>query len=152
MYNIQKAVGRLDFAPQPKAVRLIDVRKSVFAFVPKSDTPVSFDALRDSIDGAGYALYSSEITVAGTLECDGERWALVVESSGQRFILDGKNLNKLLAGILPGTRVEINGGWKTKGSGTETREVISPRALKKAEGAQDGSARAVDTLSVVQFR
>lgn len=129
-YNIQKAVGRLDYAPHPEQVRLVDFRQSVFAFVPKPDKSVSFAALRTSVDGAGYALYSAEITVAGTLAPDGERWSLVVAPTGQRFTLDGKNLNKLIAGAPPGTRVEINGGWKTIGSGAQKYEVISPRTLQ----------------------
>lgn len=129
-------MSRLDFAPGPKEIRPVSLRKGSFAFTPKPDRPVSFAALRDAIDRAGYTLYSAEVVVAGTLARDGQRWSLSTGSAGQRFVLDGKNLNKLLADAAPGAAVEITGSWKTAGKGALAYEVVSARAVKKMDGAE----------------
>lgn len=129
-------MSRLDFAPGPKEIRLISAGKGSFAFTPKPDRPVSFAALRDAIDRAGYTLYSAEVVVAGTLARDGQRWSLSTGPAGQRFVLDGKNLNKLLADAAPGAAVEITGSWKTAGKGALAHEVVSARAVKKMDGAK----------------
>ena len=95
---------------------------------------ISFAQLKAALKKAGYTLDAAEITVAGTLERDGQNWVLVTDPSGQRFTLEGENLSTLLADASRGERVEISGDWKTEGGeGVSAREAVSPRTLKKAQ-------------------
>ena len=80
-------MSRLEFAPKLKEIQLTDIKKGLGEFRPKPDKPVSFEALRESLKKAGYTLDTAEITINGTLERDGQGWALVVDPTGQRFIL-----------------------------------------------------------------
>ena len=134
-------MSRLDFAPQLKEIQITDIKQGLGVFTPKPGRAVSFAALKAALKKAGYTLDSAEITVAGTLERDGQGWVLVADPSGQRFTLEGGDLNKLLADAAPGERVEINGNWKNVGEGASARELVSPRALKKAEGTPKRAAR-----------
>ncbi len=143
MFNIQKAVSRLKYAPKLSEIEITDIKRGLGVFTPKPDQPVSFAALKAALKKAGYALDRAEMTVAGTLARDGQGWALVVEPSGQRFVLEGRNLEQLMAGVAPGARAEITGGWKTDETGAAAREVITPRDVKKAEpGTNTASGRA----------
>jgi hypothetical protein len=135
-------VSRLDYAPKVNEVRITDIKKGLGEFAPKPDRPVSFAALKGALKKAGYALDSAEITVTGRL-ADGGR-ALVVEPSGQRFALEGADIDKALEGAADGSRVEVTGTWKSGGEGRAAREVISPRQVKKAEGPS--TARAAPTV------
>lgn len=128
MYNIQKAVSRLDYAPKLKEIEVTDFKKGLGAFTPKPDKPVSFAALKETLKKAGYTLKAADITVAGTLARDGERWTIVVLSSGQRLVLEGENLDQALAGAEAGATIEITGDWTTKGAGRDAYEVIAPRS------------------------
>ena len=129
MYNIQKAVSRLDYAPKLKEIELTDIKKGLGVFTPKPDKPVSFAALKATLKRAGYVLDAAEITVAGTLEREGDQWILTVTSSGQKFLLEGPNA---VTGTEAGSPVEIVGDWKTIGKGTGAREVIVPAEKKQA--------------------
>ncbi|MDT7778673.1 MAG: hypothetical protein QOC99_1185 [Acidobacteriota bacterium] len=140
MYNIQKAVSRLDFAPKLKEIQITDIKRGLGVFTPKADRAVSFAALQIALKKAGYTLDSAQITIAGVLEREGKEWRLVSELSGQRFTLEGPTLEQALAGATTGDKVEITGGWKTVETGTTAREVISPSSLKKAEGAPKAAA------------
>jgi hypothetical protein len=126
VYNIQKAVSRLDYAPKLKEIEVTDFQKGLGVFKPKPDKPVSFAALKETLKKAGYTLDAADITVEGTLSRDGERWALDVKPSGQRFILEGANILQALAGTEVGASIEITGDWKTKGTGRDAHEVIVP--------------------------
>jgi len=140
-------VSRLDFAPKLKEIQLTDIKKGIGVFTPKPDKVVSFEALKASLKKAGYTLDTADITIVGTLERDGEAWVLIVDPTGQRFSLDGESLPKALADAAPGEKVEITGDWKTVGTGTSAREVVSVRAAKKAE-----STSKVATLSTEDER
>ena len=135
MYNIQKAVSRLNYAPKLKEIQITDIKQGVGVFTPRPDKPVSFAALKDALKKAGYALDSAEVTVTGALDRDDQTWVLVAAPSGQRFALEGQTLEQVLAGATAGDRVEITGSWKTVGAGATSREVISPREVKKVDGA-----------------
>ena len=126
MYNIQKAVSRLDYAPKLKEIEVTDFQKGLGAFTPKPDKPVSFAALKETLKKAGYTLSSADITVAGTLSKDGERWTMLVTTSGQRLVLEGNNVVDAVAGAEEGATIEITGDWKTKGAGRDAYEVIMP--------------------------
>jgi hypothetical protein len=39
VYNIQKAVSRLDYAPKLKEVEVTDIKKGLGVFTPKPDKP-----------------------------------------------------------------------------------------------------------------
>ena len=129
MYNIQKAVSRLDYAPKLKEIELTDIKKGLGVFTPKPDKPVSFAALKATLKSAGYVLDTAEITVAGTLEREGDSWVVTVTPSGQKFLLEGPSA---VTGAEAGSSIEIAGNWKTIGKGTSAREVIIPAEMKQA--------------------
>ena len=128
MYNIQKAVSRLDFAPKLKEIAVTDFQKGLGVFTPKPDKPVSFAALKQSLKKAGYTVASADITVAGKLARDEKGWAIVVETSGQRFALEGANVDRALASAKEGEAIELTGDWKTAGAGARAYEAIKPAA------------------------
>jgi hypothetical protein len=135
VYNIQKAVSRLDYAPKLKEIRITNIKKGLAVFAPQPARAVSFAALRETLKKAGYALDSAEITVAGVVTREGDGWQLVAEPTGQRFALAGADVGTSLAGLSEGARVEITGDWKTAGEGSAARETITPRAVNRSEGA-----------------
>ncbi|MCA1566147.1 MAG: hypothetical protein LC803_11020 [Acidobacteria bacterium] len=143
MFNIQKAVSRLKYAPKLSEIEITDIKRGLGVFTPKPDQPVSFAALKAALKKAGYALDRAEMTVAGTRAREGQEWVLIVEPSGQRFALESRNLEQLMAGVAPNARAEITGNWKTDGTGVAAREVITPREVKKVEpGTNTTSSRA----------
>ena len=136
MYNIQKAVSRLDYAPKLEEVEITDIKKGLAEFTPKPNKPVSFAALKANLKSAGYVLDGADIVVAGTLSKEGDTWILVVKASSQKFRLEGPNVESLVAGREPGASLEITGDWKTVGQKTSAREVITPAEPKKAHRNQ----------------
>ena len=132
MYNIQKAVSRLDYAPKLKEIEVTDIQKGLGVFTPQPDKPVSFAALKETLKKAGYTLDSADITVLGTLAKDDNGFALVVESSRQRFALEGPNASRAVGDANVGATVEVTGAWKTVGSGSSAYETISPTPIKTA--------------------
>ena len=136
MYNIQKAVSRLDFAPKLKEIEVTDFKKGLGVFTPKPDKPVSFAALKESLKKAGYTLDTADITVAGTLARDEKGWAIVMQQSGQRFALDGPNVVQALATAKPGDSIELTGDWKTVGTGSNAHETIYPSPPQTAANDQ----------------
>lgn len=135
MYNIQKAVSRLPFAPKLKEIQVTDITKGLGVFTPQPDKPVSFAALQTALKKAGYTLDTAEINVVGMLTRDDKGVWLVADRTGQRFALvAGPALERLLTGVAPDARVEIVGDWQTVKAGVEARETISPREIKQVEG------------------
>jgi len=154
VYNIQKAVSRLDYAPKLKEIQITDIKKGLGVFTPKPDKAVSFAALKAALKKAGYALDSAEITVTGTLRREGDGWVLIVDPVGQRFALEGAGLDKMLAGASSDTRVEIVGNWTTVGTGASAREVITPRTMKEAGNVTTSpttGATSITKTNVVRF-
>ena len=155
MYNIQKAVSRLDYAPKLKEVEITDIKTGLGVFVPKPDKAVSFAALKQNLKKAGYALDSADITIAGKLAREADRWLLINESSGQKFLLESKSFErfKLEADSL----YEVIGNWKTVGEAAAAREVVELQSAKKSENATKaktaGSVKntADDEKSTVRF-
>ena len=125
MYNIQKAVSRLEFAPKLKEIEVTDIQKGLGVFTPKPDKPVSFTALKEALKKAGYTLASADITVTGTLGKDEKGWSIVAPS-GQKFFLAGSDVDQFIAGANAGDRIEIAGDWKTLKTGSTSYEAISP--------------------------
>jgi hypothetical protein len=143
VYNIQKAVSRLEYAPKLKEIQVTDFQKGLGAFSPKPDKQVSFAALKETLKKAGYTLNAADLTVAGTLARDERGWTIVVQESGQRFVLDGPNIDRALMGASAGDTVELTGDWKTVGIGRNTHETISPSARKP-----NASGRAISSSPI----
>ncbi|HEX6650901.1 MAG TPA: hypothetical protein VF075_15225, partial [Pyrinomonadaceae bacterium] len=125
-------MSRLEYAPKLKEIEVTDIQKGLGVFTPKSDKPVSFAALKATLKSAGYVLDAADIIVAGTLSREHEVWIVTVKPSGQKFVLEGPNVQRLVAGTEPGSQIEITGRWTTTGQGTRAREVITPAESKQA--------------------
>jgi hypothetical protein len=130
VFNIQKAVSRLEFAPKLKEVKITDIKKGLGQFTPKPEKTVSFSALKSALKKAGYTLDSADITLSGMLFRNDKGWWVVVETSGQQFALEGQNVDQTLSGAMANSRVEIIGDWKTIGEGASSREVVTPSDVK----------------------
>jgi hypothetical protein len=141
VYNIQKAVSRLDYAPKLKEIQVTDFQKGLGLFTPKPDKPVSFAALKATLKKAGYTLDAADITVVGMLSKEGRDWSIVVKSSGQSLLLEGPSVDQVIGNAVAGDQVEITGGWTTSGTGTAVREVISPPATKTSQSRSHRSPR-----------
>lgn len=87
------------YAPKLKEIEITDIKKGLGGFVPKADKLISFAALKETLKKAGYALDSADITIAGKLIREGDKWLILNESSGQKFYLESKTLDKLTANI-----------------------------------------------------
>lgn len=135
MYNIQKAVSRLEYAPKLKEIEITDIKKGLGVFVPKPEKPVSFAALKETLKKAGYALDTADISVAGKLIKEGDKWFLIAGTSAQKFLLEGKTLQQLTAQPESDSTIEITGIWKTAGTGANVQEVIDLQSIKKEENA-----------------
>ena len=131
MFNIQKAVSRLDYAPKLKEIKVTDIKQGLGVFTPLPDKSVSFAALKETLKKAGYTLSAADITLTGTFERDGQASFLVVNASGQRFVLEGGTSEKTLAGLDPGDTIEIVGEWKMPDAGKNSHEIINPNTVRK---------------------
>jgi hypothetical protein len=137
VFNIQKAVSRLNFAPKLNEIEITDIKNGIGVFTPKAEKPVSLAALKETLKKAGYTLASAKITVAGKLAREATGWSLMADISGQRFALEGDSVDQTSPGAAPDTQVEVTGDWKTMGEGKASSEVISPLPAKKAEQSQN---------------
>jgi len=151
VYNIQKAVSRLDYAPKLKEIEVTDIQKGLGVFTPKPDKPVSFAALKETLKKAGYTLDAADITVAGTLAKDEKGWTIVVRSSGQRIALEGPNVDPALAGANVGASVELSGDWKTIGTRADAHETLSPTRKSTAAGGENYRSYSIQILAKVSF-
>jgi hypothetical protein len=150
VFNIQKAVGRLNFAPKLNQIEIIDIKNGIGVFTPKVDKPLSFTALKETLKKAGYTLASAKATVSGKLVHDAAGWWLVADTSGQRFALVGENVEQFLPSAGPNTSVEVTGDWKTVSDGKTSREVITPQPAKKAQTQYQsvGTAARIEKVDV----
>jgi hypothetical protein len=131
VYNIKKAVSRLDFAPKIDEIKITEIKRGLGAFTPKPDKPVSFAALKATLKKAGYTLASAEITVVGTLARDDAGLRIEADLSNQRFAIEGENVKQILGGADAGAHIEITGDWQAIEKDATSREVIRPRAARK---------------------
>jgi hypothetical protein len=146
VFNIQKAVSRLDFAPKLKEIKVTDIKKGIGLFTPLPEKRVSFAALKETLKKAGYELDSADITLTGTLVREDKALFLRVAASGQRFVLAGAGLEQTLPALDAKGPIEVNGDWKTVGEGTSGREVITVRTAKSAV-----AARAAQAISLFEW-
>jgi hypothetical protein len=136
VFNIQKAVSRLNFAPKLNEIEITDIKNGIGVFAPKAEKTVSFAALKEALKKAGYTLASAKITVNGRLARDASGWSLITETSGQRFALEGEGIDQTLPDVSPNAQVEVTGDWKTAGEG---KEILSPLSAKKAVDSHNES-------------
>jgi hypothetical protein len=136
VFNIQKAVSRLHYAPKLNEIEITDIKNGIGLFTPKPEKWVSFAALKETLKKAGYTLASAKITVAGKLTRVGGVWSLMAGSSNQHFELQGDGIDQ----ASPDAQAEVTGDWKTAGEGKDAREIIIPLPAKKAERSQNESA------------
>ena len=101
--------------------------------MPKPDKAVSFAALKQNLKKAGYALDSADITITGKLAKEADRWLLINESSGQKFLLESKTFEKF--SLEPDSSFEVIGNWKAVGEGAAAQEVVELQSAKKAADA-----------------
>lgn len=148
MYNIQKAVSRLDFAPKLDRIKITDIKKGLGNFAPKPDKQVSFASLKGTLKKAGYTLDSAVITVSGPLVRDSAGWWVESDASKQRFALAGDDLEQQLEGAAEGAHTEITGDWQTVSDGATSREVIRPRTIKKVAARDSKEARESDLRGI----
>jgi hypothetical protein len=141
VFNIQKAVSRLQFAPKLNEIEIIDIKNGIGQFTPKVDKPVSSAALKEALKDAGYVLASAKITVSGTIGRDASGWWIVAGTSQQRFALESEGVEQALPGVSPGAQVEITGDWKAVGTKNNAAEVITPLPAKKAGRRQNSDAQ-----------
>jgi hypothetical protein len=150
VFNIQKAVSRLAFAPPLKEIEITEIKGGIGIFTPKADRAVSFAALKGALKKAGYTLASAKVTVSGMLEHDGAGWWIVADNSRQRFALERNVVDQALPAAIPETRAEITGDWKTVGEGASAREVISPDPPKKAARSAHQSVENLAGIEIVE--
>jgi hypothetical protein len=143
VYNIRKAVSRLEFAPGIDEVKITDVQKGLGGFTPKPEKAVSFAALKEALKKAGYKLGSADIIVTGVLEREGDKWWLVADSSKQRFLLLGEH-----QALASGARVEVQGSWETQGEKDAAREVIRLRTAEKVAARRRPFAENVEVAVI----
>ena len=105
-------MSRLGYAPKRKDIQITDIKAGTGVFVPKSEKPVSFTALKSELKKAGYVLASAAITVSGKLAHEGEKWSIATPS-GQRFALVD-SAEALLKDATSGGSVEVSGDWKAE--------------------------------------
>jgi hypothetical protein len=143
VYNIQKAVSRLDYAPKLKEIQVTDIQKGLGVFTPRPDKAVSFAALKETLKKAGYTLDAADITVVGTLIKNDNGWTIVSKASGQSFVLTGPDVDRVITGTVAGARVEITGG-----EGANAHEAISPSSAKPSASLRN---RSLYSTSFVNF-
>ena len=130
MFNIQKAVSRLNYAPRLSEIEITDIKKGIGVFVPKPDKAVSFAELKESLKKAGYTLASAAIIVSGAIERDGDAARITSPTSQQRFRLEGSLLELPSE---PSRSVQIKGDWKSSAVEKGTLEVITVESAGKVE-------------------
>ena len=150
MYNIKKAVSRLDFAPKIDDIKVTDIKRGLGVFTPKPDKPVSFAALKAALKKAGYALASADISVTGRLVREGSDLWLVNDTSKQRFYIEGKFPDLFPGDKEIGSRSEVTGEWQTLGTGSDAREAIRPNSIKKLATDPRNNGGEAGELSAIQ--
>ena len=116
--------------------------------MPKPNKPVSFAALTEALKKAGYTLASADLTAIGTLSREGETAVLIIPASGQRFVLEGPTIDKMLGEIASDSTVEITGEWKTRKTGAVDNEVVGLRTVKViSKRAALGATRSLEPHS-----
>ncbi len=113
MWNIKTAVSRLSYAPSAKDMKVTDVKRGRFSFVPPAGKPVTRQELDKEIVRAGYGIEAVGIAVRGTLAGA----TLRASGTGQVFTLTGAKVSQLQAATQPGAMLVVSGSWRAGAGG-----------------------------------
>lgn len=127
MYGIKAAVRRLEFAPGPKEMEVVDVEKGRLVFRPVPGKPVSLADLRRLVTKAGYEIEQSRLAVEGIRLGDDR---LRVPETGQVFRLVGPEALRELGTPNPDAPVRVEGVWDVEGEEQVLR--LEPSGRPKA--------------------
>ena len=101
-------MSRLGYAPKRKDIQVTDIKAGTGMFVPKTDKPVSFVALKSELKKAGYVLASAAIKLQGKLLREEGNWQVVTAT--QSFLVANSDA-ALLKDAVAGELVEVVGDW-----------------------------------------
>lgn len=90
-------------------MKVTDVKKGHFVFIPRPDRSVAWKEMHDGIVKAGYDIEATSIEVRGVLTAEGR---LQAAGTGQTFVLSGPNLAKLRREVSPGASLTLTGPWR----------------------------------------
>lgn len=90
-------------------MKVTDVKKGRFVFIPRPDRPVAWKEMHDGIVKAGYDILGTSIGVRGTLTAEGR---VQTSGTGQIFVLSGPHLAKLRQEVPVGTLLTLDGSWR----------------------------------------
>jgi hypothetical protein len=129
VYNVKAAVSRLEFGPEPDEMEVTDIATGHFVFRPVAGKEVSYAALDEAIEDAGYAIENAAITVAGMVTDERH----VKTPDGQVFHVEAADASgkERLAGLKAGEKVVVAGAWKA----VEGAEVVVARGIEAADDA-----------------
>ena len=119
-------MSRLGYAPKRKDIQITDIKAGTGVFVPKSDKPVSFVALKSELKKSGYVLASAAIKLHGQLVREEEKWHVVTPT--QRFLVANSGA-VLFKDAVVGELVEVVADWIDPEKGSS--ELINVTGLKK---------------------
>ncbi|HEU5459008.1 MAG TPA: hypothetical protein VFU83_00880 [Pyrinomonadaceae bacterium] len=119
-------MSRLGYAPKRKDIQITNIKAGTGVFVPKTDKPVSFVALKSELKKSGYVLASAAIKVQGKLSLEESNWHVVTPA--QRFLIANTGA-ALFKDAVAGELVEVVGDWLDPEKGS--LELIHATGLKK---------------------
>jgi hypothetical protein len=90
-------------------MKVTDVKRGHFVFLPRPDRPVAWKEMHDGIVKAGYDIEGTSIGVRGALTA-GDR--LVASGTSQVFVLSGPRLGELRQQVSAGTLLTLFGAWR----------------------------------------
>lgn len=134
-------MSRLEFGPEPEEMEVTDIRTGHFVFRPVPGKKVSYRALEEAIENAGYEIEAASVAVTGTVTEERH----LRTPGGQEFHLtapDGETGEgrSPLAALEPGAKVTVEGAWTAhKGA-----EVVAAEAIRPAGEAGPGPDQAPD--------
>lgn len=112
-------MSRLAFGPKPREMEVTDIATGHFVFTPVEEEKVSYEALDEAIDAAGYEIEDASITVSGTVTENRH----LETPDGQVFHLTAadEELKKRLFELAAGTDLRVRGAWEVR----EGAEVVA---------------------------
>ncbi|HUO87319.1 MAG TPA: hypothetical protein VM617_07995 [Thermoanaerobaculia bacterium] len=123
-------MSRLEFGPRPKEMEVTDIATGHFVFRPVAGKEVSFPALEEAIEDAGYEIEDATITLAGVVTDERH----LTTPNGQVFHLtaadDGGK--QRLEGLRADQRIVVTGAW----TAVEGVDVVVVSEVEPAAGAK----------------
>ena len=119
-------MSRLGYAPKRKDIQITDIKAGTGQFVPKTDKPVSFAALKSELKKSGYVLASAAIKLEGKLLREEDKWHVVTPT--QRFLVANPTA-VLFKDAVADEHVDVVADWIDPEKGSS--ELIYVTGLKK---------------------